>query len=89
MATPSGTVTEKRYCNLLIELFGEFNNLRGQRHAGLHHDQVSSAGSVSLPLGALGGPLPLLVLDGHVGAVLHQSLDSHTHTLTVTSLSSG
>lgn len=64
----------KNCWNLLVELFGEFNNLRGQRHAGFHNHEVSSTRGVSLPLGTLGGPLPLLVLDRHVGTVLHQSL---------------
>lgn len=66
--------------NLLIKLLGELDDLRGQRHAGLHHHQVAGAGCVAMPLGNLGGPLPQLVLDRHVGAVLHQSLDKHTNT---------
>lgn len=63
--------------NLLIELLGEFDHLWGQRHARFHHHQVPSTRGVALPLGTLGGPLTLLVLDRHVGAVLHQSLHRH------------
>ena len=43
---------------------------------------------MSLPLGALGGPLPLLVLDRHVGAVLHQSLDTEREKFTIAALRS-
>lgn len=70
----------QKHINLLIELLGELNNLRGQRHAGFHYNQVAGASGVSLPLGTLGRPLPLLVLECHIGAVLHQSLDKHTQT---------
>lgn len=58
----------------LVELLGEFDHLRGQRHAGFHHHQVPGAGGVSLSLGTLRRSLPLLVLHRHVGAVLYQSL---------------
>lgn len=66
--------TRRKGWNLLVELLGEFDHLRGQRHAGFHDHQVSSAGGVPLPLGTLRRPLPLLVLDSHIGAVLDQSL---------------
>lgn len=40
---------------------------------------------MSLPFGALGRPLPLLVLDSHIRAVLHQSLDTDAETENITS----
>lgn len=83
--TPEGLALVQRsgwiWAHSLVELLGELDDLRGQRHAGLHHHQVAGAGGVALPLGALRRPLPLLVLDRHVGSVLHQSLDSQRQEL--------